>query len=137
MKHFVDLKDIPAKDLKKIIIDAKKRKIKRKKLNALDFDSDRPLKGKFLIQMFEKSSLRTRLSFFLAISQLSGRTLSRFSQHQKVHMSLGILGTIMKEMTCFRSTTVILPCGYVGEAFRRLCMETGFKSRRRGYLPTD
>ena len=26
MKHFINLKDIPAKDLKKIITDAKKRK---------------------------------------------------------------------------------------------------------------
>ena len=26
MKHFINLKDIPAKDLRKIIVDAKKRK---------------------------------------------------------------------------------------------------------------
>ena len=32
MKHFINLKDIPAKDLRKIIIDAKKRKGLRKKL---------------------------------------------------------------------------------------------------------
>ena len=87
MKHFVDLKDIPAKDLKKIIIDAKKRKIKRKKLNALDFDSDRPLKGKFLIQMFEKSSLRTRLSFHLAIKQLGGDSLTL--RTDELHLSRG------------------------------------------------
>jgi ornithine carbamoyltransferase len=30
MNHFINLKDIPAKDLKKIIIDAKKRKSSRK-----------------------------------------------------------------------------------------------------------
>ena len=76
MKHFINLKDIPAKDLRKILIDAKKRKKARKKLNNLDPDKGSPLKGKLLIQMFEKSSLRTRLSFFLAISQLSGRTLT-------------------------------------------------------------
>ena len=70
MKHFINLKDIPAKDLRKILIDAKKRKKARKKLNNLDHDKGAPLKGKLLIQMFEKSSLRTRLSFFLAISQL-------------------------------------------------------------------
>ena len=29
MKHFINLKDIPAKDLRKIIIDAKRRKSKR------------------------------------------------------------------------------------------------------------
>ena len=67
MKHFINLKDIPAKDLRKIITDAKKRKSLRKKLNTLEVDKGSPLKGKLLIQMFEKSSLRTRLSFYLAI----------------------------------------------------------------------
>ena len=55
MKHFINLKDIPAKDLRKILIDAKKRKKARKKLNNLDHDKGMPLKGKLLIQMFEKS----------------------------------------------------------------------------------
>ena len=36
MKHFLHIKDIPIRDLKKIIRDAKKRKSKRKKLNTLD-----------------------------------------------------------------------------------------------------
>ena len=76
MKHFINLKDIPALDLRKIIDDAKKRKIKRKKFNILDVDRDNPLKGKLLIQMFEKSSLRTRLSFYLAIKQLGGGTIT-------------------------------------------------------------
>ncbi len=31
MKHFINLKDIPASDLRKIILDAKKRKKKKKK----------------------------------------------------------------------------------------------------------
>ena len=72
MKHFIHLKDIPGRDLRKIITDAKRRKISRKKLNNLDVDKGAPLKGKLLIQMFEKSSLRTRLSFYLAIKQLEG-----------------------------------------------------------------
>ncbi|MDB2527799.1 ornithine carbamoyltransferase, partial [Candidatus Pelagibacter bacterium] len=70
------LKDIPATDLRKIILDAKKRKIKRKNLNTLDVDKDNPLKGKLLIQMFEKASSRTRLSFYLAIKQLGGGTIT-------------------------------------------------------------
>ena len=76
MRHFINLKDIPAKDLRKILIDAKKRKNLRKKLNNLQPDKGSPLKGKLLIQMFEKSSLRTRLSFYLAIKQLGGSTLT-------------------------------------------------------------
>ena len=87
MKHFINLKDIPANDLRRILIDAKKRKKARKKLNNLDPDKGSPLKGKLLIQMFEKSSLRTRLSFFLAISQLSGRTLTL--RPDELHLSKG------------------------------------------------
>ncbi len=76
MRHFIDIKDISSKDLRKILDDSRKRKILRKKLNTLEADKDRPLKGKLLIQMFEKSSLRTRLSFYLAIKQLGGGTLT-------------------------------------------------------------
>ena len=76
MKHFINLKDIPASDLRKIIQDAKKRKIKRKNFNTLDVDKDTPLKGKLLVHMFEKSSLITRLSFYLAIKQLGGGTIT-------------------------------------------------------------
>ena len=87
MKHFINLKDIPAKELRKILIDAKKRKIARKKLNNLEVDKGVPLKGKLLIQMFEKSSLRTRLSFYLAIKQLGGSTLTL--RPDELHLSKG------------------------------------------------
>ena len=87
MKHFINLKDIPSKDLRKIIIDAKKRKDGRKKLNNLEVDKGNPLKGKLLIQMFEKSSLRTRLSFYLAIKQLGGSTLTL--RADELHLSKG------------------------------------------------
>jgi len=76
MNHFITLKDISATELRRIIIDAKKRKDKRKKFSTLEVDKDKPLKGKLLIQMFEKSSLRTRLSFYLAIKQLGGGTIT-------------------------------------------------------------
>ena len=87
MKHFINLKDISTKDLRKIIIDAKKRKSLRKKLSTLEVDKDAPLKGKLLIQMFEKSSLRTRLSFYLAIKQLGGGTLTLRSN--ELHLGQG------------------------------------------------
>ena len=38
MKHFVNLKDIPSKDLRSILADAKKRKKLRKNLNTLQDD---------------------------------------------------------------------------------------------------
>ena len=87
MKHFINLKDIKTKDLRNIILDAKKRKNHRKKLNTLEVDKGSPLKGKLLIQMFEKSSLRTRLSFYLAIKQLGGGTITLRSN--ELHLGQG------------------------------------------------
>ena len=54
MKHFLYIKDIPASDLKKILLDAKKRKSKRKKLSTLEPDKDNPLKGQLLVQKWRK-----------------------------------------------------------------------------------
>ena len=76
MKNFINLKDIPAVDLRKILQDAKKRKNKRKILSTLDADKDLPLKGKLLIQMYEKQSSRTRLSFHIAIKQLGADSIT-------------------------------------------------------------
>ena len=87
MKHFINLKDIPASDLRKIITDAKNRKKNRKNFSTLDVDKDNPLKGKLLIQMFEKSSLRTRVSFYLAIKQLGGGALTL--RPDELHLAKG------------------------------------------------
>ena len=87
MKNFLNLKDIPVRDLKKILFDAKRRKRMRKRLNNLEIDKGAPLKGKLLIQMFEKSSLRTRLSFYLAIKQLGGSTLTL--RPDELHLAKG------------------------------------------------
>jgi ornithine carbamoyltransferase len=87
MKHFINLKDIPSNDLKKIIVDAKKRKKRRKKLSTLEVDKGSPLKGKMLIQMFEKASSRTRISFYLAMKQLAGGTLTLRSN--ELHLGQG------------------------------------------------
>ncbi len=87
MKHFINLKDIPVKYLRKIILDAKKRKNLRKNLSTLEVDKGAPLKGKILIQMFEKPSSRTRISFYLAIKQLGGGTLTLRSN--ELHLGQG------------------------------------------------
>ena len=66
MKHFINLKDIPPKDLRKIITDAKKRKAERKNLSNLKIDKKEPLKDKLLIQIlgavaeFERKITRSR-----------------------------------------------------------------------------
>ena len=87
MKHFINLKDISTKSLRKILADAKQRKKKRIGLNTLALDKNAPLKGKILIQMFEKPSLRTRLSFYLAIRQLGGGTITLRSN--ELHLGKG------------------------------------------------
>tara|TARA_B100000073_G_scaffold185134_1_gene153142 strand:- start:1082 stop:2014 length:933 start_codon:yes stop_codon:yes gene_type:complete len=86
-KNFINLKDISAKDLRKILIDAKKRKEKRKKLNTIDVDQDQPLKGKLIIQMYEKESSRTRLSFYIAIRQLGAGSVTVNSN--ELHLGKG------------------------------------------------
>ena len=87
MKHFINIKDVPYKTLRKILSNTKKRKYLRKKLKTLEIDKDNPLKGILLIQMFEKSSLRTRLSFYLAIRQLGGSALTL--RLDELHLSKG------------------------------------------------
>ena len=56
-------------------------------MSTLQIDKNAPLKGKLLIQMFEKSSLRTRLSFYLAIKQLGGGTITLRSN--ELHLGKG------------------------------------------------
>ena len=87
MKNFINLKDISSIDLRKILKDAKKRKNNRKKLSTLESDKDKPLKGKLLIQMYEKASSRTRLSFHLAINQLGGGSITIKSN--ELHLGKG------------------------------------------------
>ena len=87
MKNFIDLKEITSQSLRNILKDSKKRKKLRTNLNMLDIDRKAPLKGKLLIQMFEKSSLRTRLSFYLAIKQLGGSALTL--RPDELHLSKG------------------------------------------------
>ncbi len=87
MKNFVNLKDISLRDLKKILVDAKSRKKRRQNLENLEPDKDKPLKGKLLIQMFEKPSSRTRLSFYIAIKQLGGDTITL--KTSEIHLGKG------------------------------------------------
>ena len=87
MKNFINIQEISSKNLRNILTDAKKRKSSRKELNLLDIDKGAPLKGKLLIQMFEKSSLRTRLTFYLAIKQLGGSALTL--RPDELHLSKG------------------------------------------------
>lgn len=69
-RHFLDLADISADDLRAIVESAKIRKAAQKAGTA-----DKPLAGKALAMIFEKPSTRTRVSFDVGMRQLGGETI--------------------------------------------------------------
>lgn len=75
MKHFLDLIDVPASELRAILDDAKASKQARKGWPKGRVDTDAPLAGHVLAMIFEKSSTRTRTSFDMAIRQLGGTSM--------------------------------------------------------------
>ena len=65
IRHFLDLIDVPAEDLRRMIDLARALKAKRA-------SNERPLAGKTLAMIFERPSTRTRVSFEVAMRQLGG-----------------------------------------------------------------
>ena len=74
-RHFLELDDLPAADLRRIIDAARQRKEARKGLPKGTPDADAPLAGHTLAMVFEKPSTRTRTSFDMAIRQLGGSSM--------------------------------------------------------------
>jgi ornithine carbamoyltransferase len=65
IRHFLDLIDVPAEELRRMIDLARAMKAKRSA-------QERPLAGKTLAMIFERPSTRTRVSFEVAMRQLGG-----------------------------------------------------------------
>jgi ornithine carbamoyltransferase len=74
-KHFLDLYDLDKADLRSIIDRSAAMKAGRKGQPAGKVEKGKPLEGKLLAMIFEKSSTRTRVSFDVAMRQLGGETL--------------------------------------------------------------
>ncbi|MGH6830008.1 MAG: ornithine carbamoyltransferase, partial [Methylocella sp.] len=71
-RHFLDLSEIPAADLRRILDAASRMKARRRKGQS---PPDRPLAGKVLAMIFDKPSTRTRVSFDIAMRELGGETI--------------------------------------------------------------
>ncbi len=74
MRHFLDIDQIDAKELRGIIELAKKMKSK----------NEQPLKGKFLAAIFEKPSTRTRVSFEVGMKELGGEVITMNSNDMQL-----------------------------------------------------
>ncbi|MDB5594788.1 MAG: argF [Hyphomicrobiales bacterium] len=71
-RHFLDLSEIGAGDLRKVIDSSAAIKAARRKG---ELAAHRPLTGKVLAMIFDKPSTRTRVSFDVAMRELGGETI--------------------------------------------------------------
>ena len=83
-KHFLELADIPASELRAILDEAHVRKSARDGLSKGEADKDAPCKGHTLAMIFEKSSTRTRFSFDMGMRQLGGSSITATSNDMQL-----------------------------------------------------
>jgi ornithine carbamoyltransferase len=72
VRHFLDLSDIRAADLRHILDLSSRMKARRRKGEN---PPEKPLAGKVLAMVFDKPSTRTRVSFDVAMRELGGETI--------------------------------------------------------------
>jgi ornithine carbamoyltransferase len=74
-RHFLDIGDLSADELRAILADARVMKAWRAGLSRGTREPGEPLKGKVLAMIFERPSTRTRVSFEVGMRQLGGDVL--------------------------------------------------------------
>ncbi|MGF1445601.1 MAG: ornithine carbamoyltransferase [Pikeienuella sp.] len=74
-RHFLDLDEIPAAELRAILDDAARIKAARNGAPKLVRDADQPLANRIVALIFEKPSTRTRISFDVGVRQMGGETM--------------------------------------------------------------
>ena len=80
VRHFLDLIDIPAIELRGMIEASRAMKMRAQR----DRLAERPLAGKTLAMVFDKPSTRTRVSFDVAMRQLGGDTIMLTGQEMQL-----------------------------------------------------
>jgi ornithine carbamoyltransferase len=80
-RHFLDLSEIPAAALRRILDAASRMKARRHKGQS---PAERPLAGKTLAMVFDKPSTRTRVSFDIAMRELGGETIMLTGQEMQL-----------------------------------------------------
>jgi ornithine carbamoyltransferase len=79
MRHFLDISDVPHKDLRGMIDSSRAMKADLRSGHSL-----RPLAGKALAMIFDKPSTRTRVSFDVAMRQLGGEAILLTGQEMQL-----------------------------------------------------
>jgi len=83
-RHFLDLDEVPASELRAILESAKAMKAARKKALTAGKAPKGPLDGKILALIFEKPSTRTRVSFDVGMRQLGGEVIMLTGQEMQL-----------------------------------------------------
>ncbi|MDE0113153.1 MAG: ornithine carbamoyltransferase [Albidovulum sp.] len=84
MPDFLDLSDIPSRDLEGIIARARETKNSRIGRANGETDADTRLGGKLVALVFEKPSTRTRVSFEAAVRQQGGQALVLYGSEMQL-----------------------------------------------------